>query len=98
VSPPRGETDLGQEHHTGGQEGIAKTRVPEKEKKNNISQRLLVSFYRSTMESILTYCLCTWFANCTVATPKWLRKSLGVLYPHWRIFTTLTASGEPTPS
>jgi len=43
-------------------------------RKNNISQRLLVSFYRSTMESILTYCLCTWFASCTVANRKELQR------------------------
>ena len=43
-------------------------------RKNNISQRLLVSFYLSTMESILTYCLCTWFASCTVANRKELQR------------------------
>jgi len=31
-------------------------------------------------------------------SPKWLRRLLVVLYPHWRTFMALTASGEPTPS
>ena len=36
-------------------------------RKNNIPQKLLVSFYRCSIESILTYCLCVWFKSCTVA-------------------------------
>lgn len=34
---------------------------------NNITQRLLVSFYRTTIESVLTYCMCIWYTSCTVA-------------------------------
>lgn len=30
-------------------------------RENNISQSLLVSFYRCSIESILTYCTCVWF-------------------------------------
>ena len=33
---------------------------------NNITQRLLVSFYRCSVESILTYCICVWYTSCTV--------------------------------
>ncbi|XP_074532359.1 uncharacterized protein LOC141795402 [Halichoeres trimaculatus] len=36
-------------------------------RKNNIPLRLLVSFYRCTMESILACCLCVWSTSCTVA-------------------------------
>ena len=36
-------------------------------RKDNIPQKLLVSFYRCLIESILTYCLCVWFTSCTVA-------------------------------
>uniref|UniRef100_A0A3P9IGT3 Reverse transcriptase domain-containing protein n=1 Tax=Oryzias latipes TaxID=8090 RepID=A0A3P9IGT3_ORYLA len=43
-------------------------------RKNNISQRLLVSFYRCSIESILTYCVCVWFSRCTVAQRKALQR------------------------
>lgn len=31
-------------------------------------------------------------------SPEWLRRSVGGLCPHWRTFTALTDSGEPTQS
>ena len=31
----------------------------------HLRQDLLVSFYRCAVESILTYCICVWFASCT---------------------------------
>lgn len=42
-------------------------------RKNNITQRLLVSFYRASIESILTYCIGIWYASCTVAQKKALQ-------------------------
>ena len=42
-------------------------------RKNNIPQKLLVSFYRCSIESILTYCLCVWFKSCTLAQMKRLQ-------------------------
>uniref|UniRef100_A0A3P9AUA1 Reverse transcriptase domain-containing protein n=1 Tax=Maylandia zebra TaxID=106582 RepID=A0A3P9AUA1_9CICH len=42
-------------------------------RKNNITQRLLVSFYRASIESILTYCIGIWYASCTVAQRKALQ-------------------------
>lgn len=39
-------------------------------RKNSIAQSLLVSFYRSTIESILTYSLCVWFPSCTMVYKK----------------------------
>ncbi|KAK3544698.1 hypothetical protein QTP86_026097, partial [Hemibagrus guttatus] len=39
-------------------------------RKNNITQRLLVSFYRCSIESLLTYCICVWYTSCTVAQRK----------------------------
>ncbi|CAJ1076957.1 uncharacterized protein LOC125983400 [Xyrichtys novacula] len=43
-------------------------------RKNNITQRLLVSFYRCSIEAILTYCICVWFNSCTVAQRKALQQ------------------------
>uniref|UniRef100_A0A669AWP5 Reverse transcriptase domain-containing protein n=1 Tax=Oreochromis niloticus TaxID=8128 RepID=A0A669AWP5_ORENI len=40
---------------------------------NNITQRLLVSFYRASIESVLTYCICIWYTSCTVAQRKALQ-------------------------
>ena len=34
-------------------------------RRNNIRQSLLVSFYRCSIESILTYCIGVWFGSCT---------------------------------
>ena len=34
---------------------------------NQLPQELLVSFYRCSIESIMTYCICVWFWSCTVA-------------------------------
>ncbi len=39
-----------------------------------IKNKLLVSFYRCTIESILTYCICVWFSSCTVAERKALQR------------------------
>ena len=41
---------------------------------NNISQRLMVSFYRCSIESILTYCICVWYSSCTMAQRKKLQR------------------------
>ena len=41
---------------------------------NQLSQELLVSFYRCAIESILTYCVCVWFGNCTVAEKDALQR------------------------
>uniref|UniRef100_A0A3Q3JQD9 Reverse transcriptase domain-containing protein n=1 Tax=Monopterus albus TaxID=43700 RepID=A0A3Q3JQD9_MONAL len=43
-------------------------------RKHQFSQKLLVSFYRCSIESILTYCICVWFASCTVAERKALQR------------------------
>ncbi len=34
-------------------------------KNNALNKELLVSFYRSSIESVLTYCIPVWFASCT---------------------------------
>lgn len=43
-------------------------------RKNNIPPKLLVSFYRCSIENILTYCLCMWFSSCVVAQTKTLKR------------------------
>ncbi|CAF96665.1 unnamed protein product [Tetraodon nigroviridis] len=43
-------------------------------KRNNICQRLLVTFYRSTIESTLAYCIAVWFSTCTEAERKRLHR------------------------
>lgn len=58
-------------------------------KKNNLSERLLVSFYRGSIESILTYCICAWFSSCTARERKVLQKV---------ITTAQRIIGQPLPS
>lgn len=43
-------------------------------KRDNICQSLLVTFYRSTIESILVYCITVWFSTCTEAERKRLHR------------------------
>lgn len=43
-------------------------------RKSNISQKLLVSFYWSSIESIFMYCICVWYSSCTGAQRKTLQR------------------------
>lgn len=43
-------------------------------KKNHLCEKLLVSFYRCSIKSILTYCVCAWFSSCTAADRKALQR------------------------
>uniref|UniRef100_A0A3P9MZN2 Reverse transcriptase domain-containing protein n=1 Tax=Poecilia reticulata TaxID=8081 RepID=A0A3P9MZN2_POERE len=43
-------------------------------RKNNIKEKLLVSLYRCSIESILTYCICVWYNNSTAAQRKALQR------------------------
>lgn len=40
----------------------------------HLLQRLLTNLYRSTIESILTYCCTVWFSSCTEANRKALER------------------------
>lgn len=44
-------------------------------RKNNIPENLLESFYCSTVESILAYCISACFSSCTVPKRKELYRS-----------------------
>ncbi|KAK0140100.1 hypothetical protein N1851_022986 [Merluccius polli] len=43
-------------------------------RKNNLSRELMVSFYRCSIESVLTYCTGVWFWSCTAAERKSLQR------------------------
>ncbi|KAK5892697.1 hypothetical protein CesoFtcFv8_013051 [Champsocephalus esox] len=43
-------------------------------RKNHLNQKLLVTFYRSTVESVLTYCISAWYAGCSAADRKALQR------------------------
>ncbi|KAI4887106.1 hypothetical protein NFI96_003143 [Prochilodus magdalenae] len=36
-------------------------------RKNNLQEKLLVSYYHSAIESVLTYCISTWYSSCLTA-------------------------------
>ncbi|XP_037401999.1 uncharacterized protein LOC119265423 [Pygocentrus nattereri] len=42
-------------------------------RKNNLQEKMLVSYYRSTIESVLTYCISTWYSSCSVAERRALQ-------------------------
>lgn len=43
-------------------------------RREQLSKKLLVTFYRGFIESTITYCLCVWFASCTVADRRALQR------------------------
>ncbi len=43
-------------------------------RKNNLGCKLLVSFYRSTIESVLVYCISVCYSSCTAADKKALQR------------------------
>ncbi|KAI4894933.1 hypothetical protein NFI96_022975 [Prochilodus magdalenae] len=43
-------------------------------RKNNLQEKLLVSYYRSGIESVLTYCISTWYSSCSVAERRALQR------------------------
>lgn len=71
-------------------------------RKNNISQKLWVSFYQYSIESILYYCFCVWFSapqqhreKHSSESLRLPRKPLTVLYPLLKNCTGPTAVGKP---
>ncbi|XP_077466721.1 PHD finger protein 12 isoform X2 [Stigmatopora argus] len=43
-------------------------------RKNNLGTNLLITFYRTTVESILAYCITVWYAGSTAADKKAMQK------------------------
>uniref|UniRef100_A0A3B5Q3T5 Reverse transcriptase domain-containing protein n=1 Tax=Xiphophorus maculatus TaxID=8083 RepID=A0A3B5Q3T5_XIPMA len=43
-------------------------------RRNSIKEKLLVSFYKCSIESILTYCICVWYNSSTAAQRKALQR------------------------
>ncbi|KAM3847149.1 uncharacterized protein M6D78_004147 isoform 1-T2 [Vipera latastei] len=43
-------------------------------RKNRVEQRLMTLFYRSTIESVLSYCIVVWYAGLTAADRKVLQR------------------------
>lgn len=43
-------------------------------RKYNLNPTLLLTFYRSSIESLLTYCITVWYGNCTVADRERLQR------------------------
>src|SRR4029434_672331 len=60
-------------------------------RKNNLECKLMVAFYRTTIERVLTYCLSAWYSGCTAADKRALqrvintaqKKSLAAHCPPW---------------
>ncbi|KAF7645680.1 hypothetical protein LDENG_00199970, partial [Lucifuga dentata] len=74
-------------------------------RKNKLDQRLLVTFYRSTIESVITYCISAWYAGSSAADRKALQrvintaqKIVGCLCPAWRRSPAPDACEGPPPS
>src|SRR4029434_11066601 len=42
--------------------------------KNNLECKLLMAFYRTTIESVLTYCISAWYSGCTAADKRALQR------------------------
>ncbi|KAK0136437.1 putative nuclease HARBI1 [Merluccius polli] len=58
-------------------------------RRNNLESKLLETFYRSCIGSLLTHCISVWYASCTVADKKRLQRV---------VKTTQRIIGHPLPS
>ena len=73
-------------------------------RKNQLTQKFLESFYHCSIESILTYCICVWFASCTAVERKVLQKVVTKaqkifgcpLSSPWKYFIVPSDSKKPT--
>uniref|UniRef100_A0AAR2L374 Reverse transcriptase domain-containing protein n=1 Tax=Pygocentrus nattereri TaxID=42514 RepID=A0AAR2L374_PYGNA len=43
-------------------------------RKHNLDSNLLLTFYRSSIESLLTYCITVWYGSCTMADRERLQR------------------------
>lgn len=43
-------------------------------KQNHLQEKLLLSFYRCSIESVLTYCISVWYASCSAADRRDLQR------------------------
>ena len=43
-------------------------------KKNNMNEQVLVTFYRSSIESVLVFCITVWYTGCSAADKKALQR------------------------
>ncbi len=74
-------------------------------KKARLPQQLLVNFYRSVIESVITYCIVVWYSGCTSEirslSSRSLKQQRGLPAPNslvWRTFRGHVAFGRPKPS
>lgn len=47
-------------------------------KKNSMNLMVMVSFYKATIESVLSYCISVWFAACSAADKKALQRIIKI--------------------
>ncbi|XP_063343376.2 uncharacterized protein LOC134636998 [Pelmatolapia mariae] len=47
-------------------------------RKMDLKKELLTVFYRCSIESVLTYCICVWFSSCTTAHKKALQRLINM--------------------
>jgi hypothetical protein len=46
----------------------------QKLRKLDVSRKILSLFYKSTVESVLSFCICVWFGSCTNAEKRHVEK------------------------
>lgn len=52
-------------------------------RRHNLNSSLLLTFYQSSMESLLTYCITVWYSSCTVANRERLQSCKVSTEDHW---------------
>src|SRR4029434_10294088 len=66
----------------------------------------MVAFYRTTIESVLTYCISAWYSGCTAADKRALQRVINTAHtnhwlltaPHWKTLPTPATSAGPNTS
>ncbi len=77
------------QHHVTLQEGHNSATLSPRLKRSSLPPPILTTFYRGTIESVLTSCITVWYGNCSAADRKTLQRTVN---------TAAKIIGAPLPS
>src|SRR4029434_11095968 len=85
------------QHLRDSQKGTAATIFLRVLRKNNPECNLMVTFYRTTIESVLTYCISAWHSGCTSADKRVLQRVINTAQKNHWLLTALPGIHCPLP-
>lgn len=69
---------------------LTQSKINKLSKKYNLNHKLMLTFYSSAIESILTYGLTAWYAGCSAADRKALHRVIRTTEKNHRLFPSFT--------